>query len=215
MLSQDVIEPSDSEWNFPLILVPKSDGTMRSVIDYRELDKHTIPDRLPLPVISDILHSLGTENTLFSIIDIKSAFWQIELHDDSKDMTAFSIPTGHYRFKRMPFGLSNSPLTYIRLMDMALHGLTGNIASIFLDDILIVSPMEEDNFKKLDLVFSRLTSAGLKVKLEKCRFMQDKVIYLGHQIDRHGLRTGRCSKKFPSTKDSRESTKFLKTNWIL
>ncbi len=75
MLSQGVIEPSDSEWNFSLILVPKPDGTMRPVIDYRELNKKTIPDRLPLPVISDILRSLGTSNKLFSTIDIKSAFW--------------------------------------------------------------------------------------------------------------------------------------------
>ncbi len=73
MLSQDVIEPSDSEWNFPLILVPKSDGNMRPVIDYRELNKHMVPDRLSLPVISDILRSLGTENRLFSTTDIKSA----------------------------------------------------------------------------------------------------------------------------------------------
>ncbi len=77
MLSQNVMEPSDSEWNFPLILVPKPDGTMRPVIDYRELNQKTIPDRLPLPVISDVLRSLGTSDKLFSTIDIKSAFWQI------------------------------------------------------------------------------------------------------------------------------------------
>ena len=137
MLSQDIIEPSDSEWNFPLILVPKSDGTMRPVIDYRELNKHTIPDRLPLPVISDILRSLETENRIFSTIDIKSAFWQIELYENSKDMTAFSTPKDHYRFKRMLF--PNSPLTYMRLMNTALHGLIGYTSSVFLDDILIVS----------------------------------------------------------------------------
>ena len=83
MLTQDVIEPSDSEWNFPLILVPKPDGTFRPVVDYRKLNEKTIPDRLPLPVISDILHSLGTENKYFSTIDIKSAFLQIELVEGS------------------------------------------------------------------------------------------------------------------------------------
>ncbi len=132
------MEPSNSEWNFPLILVPKSDGNMRLVIDYRELNKHTVPDRLPLSVISDILRSLGTENRLFSTIDIKSAFWQVELHEDSKDMTTFSTLTGHYRFKRMSFGLTNSPLTYMRLI---------NTASVFLDNILIVSPTEEEHFR--------------------------------------------------------------------
>ncbi len=72
----------------------------------------------------------------------------------------------------------------MRLMNTVLHGLTGNTASIFLDDILIVSLTKEEH-----LVFCSLTSVELKVKLEKCHFMQDKVIYLGHQIDRHGLRT--------------------------
>ncbi len=116
MLDQDVIEPSNSEWIFPLKLVPKKDCTMRPVIDYRELNKQTIPDRLPLPVISDTLRSLGTESKLFTTLDIKSAYWQTELQEDSEDMTAFSTPTGHYRYKRMPFGLSNSPLSYMRLM---------------------------------------------------------------------------------------------------
>ena len=86
MLIQVVIEPSDSPWNFPLILVPKPDGTVRPVIDYRQLNKHTTPDRLPLPVVVDILRSIGTKNKLFNTIDIKSAFWPIELEDDSKGM---------------------------------------------------------------------------------------------------------------------------------
>ncbi len=114
MLSQDVIESSNSEWNFPVILVPVSDGTVLPTIDYRALNQQTIPDRLPLPVISDRLRSLGTENTLFSTIDIKSTFWQTELQEESKDFIAFSIPAGHYRLHRMPFGLCNSPLTYMR-----------------------------------------------------------------------------------------------------
>ncbi len=77
----------------------------------------------------------------------------------------------------------------MRLMNTVLHGLIGNTANVFLNDILIVSSTEEEHFEKLDLVFSRLTSAGLKLKLEKCHFLKDKVIYLGHQLDRHGLRT--------------------------
>ncbi len=91
--------------------LPKPDGAMRPVIDYRKLNEQTIPDRLPLPVISDILRSLGTTNKLFSTSDIKSAFWQVELDEASRPLTAFSTPSGHYYFRRMPFGLSNSPLT--------------------------------------------------------------------------------------------------------
>ncbi len=189
MLSRDVIEHSNSEWKFSLILVPKSDGTMRPVIDYRALNQQTVPDKLSLPVISNILRSLGADNTLFSIIDIKFVFWQVELHDDSKDLTALSIPTGHYRFNRMPFGLCNNPLTYMILMETLLKGLIGNTASVYLHEILVGSKTEEDHFKQIDLVVSRLGGSVLKVKFEKCRFLQDKAIYLGHQNDKHRLRT--------------------------
>ncbi len=189
MLSQDVIETCDSESSFPLILVPKPDGTIIPMIDYRELNKKTIPDRLSLPVISDVLQSLGTSNKLFSTIDINSAFWEIELDEASRPLTAFSTPTSHYEFRRMSFGLSNSPLTYIRLMNNFLQGLIGKTASVFLDDILIVSQREEEHFHKLNQVFTRFVIAGLNIKFEKCRFLQEKVTYLGHQIDSQGLRT--------------------------
>ncbi len=149
---------------------------MRPLIDYRALNQQTIPDRLPLPVISDILRSLGTENTLYSTIDIKSALWQIVLHDKSKDLTAFFTPTGHYRLKRIPFGLLNSSLTYMRLMNTVLQGLIGNTTSVFVDDILKISKTEKDHSRKSDQVFSKLEGAGLKVKLEKCSFLQDKFI---------------------------------------
>ena len=213
MLADNIIEATDSEWNFPLIPVPKPDGTLKPVVDYRKLNEHTIPDRIPLPVISDILHSLGTENKYFSTIDIKSAFWQIELENNSKDMTAFSTPTGHYRFKRMPSGLCNSTLTYMRLMNQVLTGLLGNTANVFLDDILIASKTAEEHFVKLDPVLSRLRSAGLKVRIEKCNFLQEKVIYLGYQIDQHGMKTLQSKvdavKMFPTPASADKVRSFL------
>ncbi len=107
-----------TEWNFPLMLVPKPDGTIRPVIGYRELNKKTIPDRLPLPVTSYVLRSLGTSNKLFNTIYIKSAFWQIELDEASRPLTAFSTPEGHYQFRIMPFGILHSPLTTSRTSRM-------------------------------------------------------------------------------------------------
>ncbi len=113
----------------------------------------------------------------------------------------------------MPFGLSNSPLTYMRLMNNILQGLIGKTASVFLDDILIVSQTEEEHFDKLNQVFTRLVSAGLKVKLEKCRFLQEKVIYLGHQIDSQGLRTVQSKvdvvKQFPQPTSVEKVRSFL------
>ena len=188
MLEQEVIEPSTSPWNFPLILVPKADGSMRPVVDYRRLNEVTIPDRVPLPLIQDIIRNIGTENVLFSTLDIKSAFWQIELEDSSKDCTAFSTPTGHYRYRRLPYGLSNSPLTYVRLMNHVLSGLIGKSICCFMDDILIFSKTEQEHFQIIEQVLSRLADAGLKIKMEKCNFLKSKITYLGHELSRHGVK---------------------------
>ncbi len=101
----------------------------------------------------------------------------------------------------------------MRLMNTVLHGLLGNTANVFLDDILVVSATEEEYFRKLDLIFSRLVSAGLKVKLEKCQFVQDKVIYLDHQIDISGLRAVKSKvdavKNFPVPTTADEVRFFL------
>ncbi len=112
----------------------------------------------------------------------------------------------------MPFVLFNSPLTYIRLMNNILQELIGKTASVFLDDTLIVSQTKE-HFHKLSQVFTRLVSAGLKVKLEKCHFLQEKVIYLGHQIDSQGLRTVQSKvdvvKQFPKPTSVEKVRSFL------
>ncbi len=112
----------------------------------------------------------------------------------------------------MPFGLSNSPLTYMRLMNNVIQGLIGKTASVFLDDILIVLQTEE-HFHKLNQVFTRLVSAGLKIRLEECRFLQEKVTYLGHQIDNQGLRIVQSKvhvvKQFPQPTSVEKVRSFL------
>ncbi len=98
-------------------------------------------------------------------------------------------------------------------MNNILHGLIGNTASVFLDDILVVSETEAARFHKLNQVFSRLVAAGLKIKLEKCHFLQEKVIYLGHQIDSQGLRTVQSKvdvvKNFPQPTSAEKVRSFL------
>ena len=149
MIHDEVIEESASPWNFPMILVPKSDGSWRPCIDFRRLNAATIPDRYPVPVLSDLLQSLGTENKVFSNIDLAQGFWQIEMEEKSKELTAFSTPDGHYQFKRMPFGLHSSPLTFSRLMNTVFAGILGKEMLCYLDDIIIMSPTVEDHFSSL------------------------------------------------------------------
>ena len=125
---------------------------------------------------------------LFSTSDIKSAFWQIELHEDSKDMTVFNTPTAHYRFKTMHFGLMNSPLTYLRLTPTVLHGMIGKTTRVLQDYVWLVSEKPEEHFKKLDLVFSRQTTAGLKSKIGKVQFSARQSNLPWHEND-NALRT--------------------------
>ncbi len=94
MLQQGVIQPSKSPWNSPLFLVPKKDGQFRPVIDFRKDSEVTEDDRFPLPVLSDLLMSLGHGNKFFSSLDLLSGYWQVPFAPESREITALSTPNG-------------------------------------------------------------------------------------------------------------------------
>lgn len=154
MLDQNIIQPSSSPWNSPLWVVPKkSDASgkkkWRVVIDYRKLNEQTIGDSYPLPNISDILDQLG-HSKYFSTIDLTSGFHQIKMDPEDADKTAFSTPSGHYQYLRMPFGLRNAPATFQRLMNNVLSGLQGNRCFVYLDDIVVHADTLENHNKRLN-----------------------------------------------------------------
>ena len=110
MLETDVIEPSNSPWASPIVLVKKRDGSWRFCIDFRKLNDVTRKDAYPIPQVFDLIDSLSG-NTFFTTLDLKSGYWQVPVHADSKPKTAFVIPGGgHFQFKRVAFGLTNAPL---------------------------------------------------------------------------------------------------------
>ena len=96
MLQQGVIEPSVSPFNGPMFLVPKSHDEWRAVVDFRAVSKVTFPPRYPMPVLEKILQSLGDNNSVFSTLDLYSDFYQVDLSQESREITAFSTPSGHY-----------------------------------------------------------------------------------------------------------------------
>ena len=185
MLDKGVIEPAQSEWASPVVLVPKPDGTLRFCVDYRKLNAITVKDTYPLPRMDDCLDSLG-DASIFTTLDCNSGYWQIPVAEEDRDKTTFTCHEGCFCFLRMPFGLCNAPATFQRTLDILLSGFRWKTCLVYLDDIIIFSKSAEEHLKHVEQVLSVLRTAGLSLKLSKCNFFTDTVDYLGHVI-RPGL----------------------------
>ena len=179
MFRHDIIESSTSPYASPIVLGDTPDGSHCFCVDYRKLNGITQKDAYPLPRIDDTLHALHG-CTDFSTLDLQSGYWQVPMSPRSKPYTAFVTSQGLYEFKRMPFGLSNVPATFQRLMNTALHGLLPTHCLIYLDDIIIFGKSRREHAHNLHLVLSRLRSAGLKIKPSKCRLLCSKIKYRGN-----------------------------------
>lgn len=118
----DVIEESDSPFSSPVILVRKKDGDVRMCVDYRGINKQTVKQAFPMPRIDDQLDGLQGMK-FFTTLDLSSGYYQVPMAKDTKYITAFSTTDGHYQFRRMPFGLSNAPTVFTRLINEILGKL--------------------------------------------------------------------------------------------
>ena len=187
MLDAGVIEPCESPWASPLVMVTKKGGDMRMCVDFRRLNDVTVKSSYPLPRIDDVLDSLG-QARYFTTLDLASGYWQVPMAMDSADYTSFVCHEGQFRFKVMPFGLCNAPATFQSMMDAVLAGVRWQFALAYLDDVVIYSPTFERHLQDLEQVLDRLVNrAGLTLKLKKCTFAASSTNYLGHIISAHGI----------------------------
>ena len=188
LLEKGIIERSASAWSSAPVMVKKSDGSTRFCIDYRDLNKVTKKDAYPIPSMESILDRLRRAK-IISKIDLKMAYHQIPLDKSSKQYTAFSIPgSGLYQYARLPFGLTNAPAAFQRLIDALFGPEFEPYVFGYLDDIIIVTEDYENHLYWLKRVLTRLKEAGLMVNLKKCEFGCKRVIYLGLLLDSEGLR---------------------------
>ena len=190
MLSGGQIEPSDSPWSAPVVLVTKKDGGTRFCVDY-PLNLTTVKDAYPLPRIDDTLDMLAGKKW-FSTLDLASGYWQVLLSPDTRCKTAFATHSGLFQFRVMPFGLCNAPATFERLMDRVLQGFRWSRCLVYLDDIISFGTTFDDSLDNLTLIFERLRSYGLQLKSTKCHLFQISVPFLGHVVGRRGLECGVC-----------------------
>ena len=189
MLDLGAIRHSNSPWASAIVLVRKKDGRLRFCIDLRKLNNRTVKDAYSLPRIETLLDTfLGS--TIFTTLDLKAGYWQVEMAEESKAFTAFTCgPLGFYECETMPFGATNAPATFQRLMHNCLGDLNMTWCVVYLDDIIVFSDNPKDHIVRLEAVFQKLASAGLKLKPSKCFFFKEEIDYLGHLVSGKGVAT--------------------------
>jgi len=186
LIAKGYVVPSVSPYGSPVLFVKKKSGELRLCVDYRGLNKISVKNSYPLPLIDELLDRLhGVE--YLSSIDLNSAYYQIRIADEDVPKTAFRCRYGSYEFKVMPFGLSNAPATFMRLMHDVFRDYEDVFIIIFLDDILVYSKTAEDHEKHLRLVFDKLREHQLYAKASKCKIGCDSLPFLGHVVGKHGI----------------------------
>ena len=213
MLKIGAIRRSCSPWASAVVLVRKKDGSLRFCIDLRHLNSRTIKDAYSLPRIEESLDCLNGA-CIFTSLDLKSGYWQVEMAENSIPYTAFTVgPLGFYECVRMPFGLTNAPATFQRLMESCLGELHLQYCIIYLDDIIIFSKTPEEQLQRLRNVFEKLSESGLKLKPSKCDFFRKRLEYLGHIVSEHGIETNpkkiEVIQKWPIPTNITETRSFL------
>ncbi|MCG7866651.1 MAG: DDE-type integrase/transposase/recombinase [Candidatus Thiodiazotropha taylori] len=212
MLKRGVIEPSNSPWSSPVVLVTKKDGTIRFCIDYRVLNDCTVKDAYPIPRVDECLDALSGSKW-YSSMDLNSGFWQVGMAPEDRQKTAFATSLGLYQWTVMPFGLANSPSTFQRLMEDVLRGLQWTELLLYMDDIISPCQTVEEGLKRLANIFDRLVEANLKLKPSKCAFFQKQAKFLGHIVSSSGVSTDpekiSAVKDWPIPRTAKQVKSFL------
>lgn len=188
LLSDGVIEPSQSNFASPGFLVPKPGGKSRLVIDYRKVNSECIEiDSVPLPDLHSAFDWFGRAK-FFTILDLNSAYHQIPLAKESRPITSFCVPWNLYQFTRVPFGLATGAQTLTRLVDAIFHDLKFRYVFNYLDDLLVFSESWDEHVSHIEEVLKRLKSAGLTVNPAKVQFAREEISFLGHLVGMGGVR---------------------------
>ena len=181
LLDKGFIKPSVSPWGAPVLFVKKKDGSLRLCIDYRELNKVTIKNKYSLPRIDDLFDQLQGAG-IFSKIDLRSGYHQLNIKEEDSPKSAFRTRYGHYEFVVMPFGLTNAPAAFMDLMNRVFHDYLDKFVVVFIDDILVYSKTAAEHEEHLKAVLQRLREKKLYAKFKKCEFWLESISFLGHVV---------------------------------
>lgn len=212
LLNASVIRELESPFASPIVVVNKKNNDVRLCIDFRKLNIQTIKDAYALPNL-EVALSVLFGSKWFSVLDLKSGFYQIDMEEADKQKTAFVCPLGFYEFNRMPQGVTNAPSSFQRLMERCMGDLNRREVLVFTDDLIVFSKTLEEHEARLLQVLKCLTEYGLKLSPTKCKFFQTSVQYLDHIVSQNGVETDPAKiealKTWPRPRNLKELKSFL------
>uniref|UniRef100_A0A914HA85 RNA-directed DNA polymerase n=1 Tax=Globodera rostochiensis TaxID=31243 RepID=A0A914HA85_GLORO len=187
LLKIGAIKPIEfSHWAAPILAVKKKNGKTRVCIDFSTgLNNALELNRHPLPRPENIYAALNGA-AYFSNLDLRDAYLQMELDPESQQLCALNTHRGLFQCQRLPFGVKSAPSIFQHLMDQICAGIPGVFA--YLDDGLIATKTLEQHLSAIYQLFTRIKEFGLRIQLEKCKFLQKELLFLGHIISAEGIR---------------------------
>lgn len=213
LLEQNIIRPSNSPYASPIVLVRKKNGEIRLCVDYREINKLTIRENFPVPLIDDYLDQLR-DKKYFTKLDLKNGFHHVRVSESSIKFTAFVTPFGQYEYLRMPFGLTNAPRTFQRfLVEIFSDLVRQNKLLLYIDDFLIATQTVQEHLEILREIFWLARQHNLQFRLDKCSFLFQEITYLGYLISNNGISPARENLEsvfdYPVPKNVKEVHRFV------
>ncbi|KAG8377434.1 hypothetical protein BUALT_Bualt08G0032500 [Buddleja alternifolia] len=184
LLDKGMIRPSKAPFGAPVLFQRKHDGSLRMCVDYRALNKVTVKNKYPIPLIADLFDRLGNAK-IYAKMDLQKGYYQVRIAEGDEPKTVCITRYGSFEWLVMPFGLTNAPATFCMLMNKIFHPYLDWFVVVYLDDIVVYSNSIDEHADHLRTVFQVLRENELYVKKEKCSFAKEEVPFLGHIIG-HG-----------------------------
>lgn len=204
-LKHDIIQNSYSDFSATIVPVPKKDGTKRMCVDFRKINSKIIKDRFPMPLIEDQIDQLQP-GKIFTTLDLANGFFHVPIKQECRKYTSFVTHSGQYEFKRMPFGLCNSPAIFCRFINVIFRSLIAQgIVLTYMDDIIIIAQNEQEALIRLKIVLDLAASYNLSINWKKCAFFKKEIEYLGYVIENGKIDTAMQKSKISTNTSNRKA----------
>ncbi|XP_017486578.1 PREDICTED: uncharacterized protein LOC108375015 [Rhagoletis zephyria] len=212
LLDKNIIRASNSPFASPIVLVAKKNNEYRMCVDYRQLNRVTVKQPFPMPIMDELFAVLAG-NRYFTVLDLNMGYHQIEVDESTKQFTAFVTNDGHYEYNRMPFGLVNAPAVFQTMMNRLCEQMKPRKVIAYLDDVIIPSATVSEGLEILHEFLDLLEKTSLTLRRDKCKFLATEINFLGHKVNENGITPGECKVRaihdFPVPSTATKVRRFL------